>query len=217
AAAPALAGVAGKGTATVTVDFVHQKLGVTATFANQPGDLQNVNLVSLMPFMATGVSLTNVDVLTGASFMVPFTDPGNSFRADGDIACPASGCATIPGTFAFVGKLDPTTLNVSLLPADNVYTFDGSVGCTGNAVLGVNCTGPFGLNLFASKAVQPGAQVVIPGSESYFDPLLGTTRQLDTRVTLNGVTSGGSLDVTAFSRLRGAIPPPYLTSTDGFN
>jgi hypothetical protein len=64
--APALAGVAGTGTATVKVDFVAQKLGVNATFGNQPGDLQGVNLGTLAPFMATGVSLTNVDVLTGA-------------------------------------------------------------------------------------------------------------------------------------------------------
>src|SRR5262245_986735 len=80
AAAPALAGVAGTGTATVTVDFLNQKLGVTAAFANQPGDLQNVNLGTLPQFKATGVSLTNVDVLTGASFMVPFTGGANGFR-----------------------------------------------------------------------------------------------------------------------------------------
>jgi len=54
AAAPALAGVAGTGTATVKVDFVAQKLGVTATFDDGARDLQGVNLGTLAPFAATG-------------------------------------------------------------------------------------------------------------------------------------------------------------------
>ena len=218
APAPAMAGVAGTGTADVTVNFITQKLGVTATFANQAGDIPNVNLGTLKPFSATGVKLTNVDVLTGASFVVPFTDGTDSFEADGDVACPATGCTTIPGVFGFVGQLDPTQLNVSLLPPDRIYTFDGSANCTGNAVTGVNCSGPFALNVFSPTDFQPGNPVVIPKSDTYFDPSLGIVRHLDTRVTLSNVTTAGTLDVTAFSRERGKIPAPYVTSTpDGFN
>ena len=38
------------------------------------------------------------------------------------------GAPLINDTYAFVGILD--TVNVSLLPADFFYTFDGSVACT---------------------------------------------------------------------------------------
>ena len=217
AVAPAMAGVAGTGTAEVSIDLVHQKLGVTATFGNQAGDIPNVNLGTLRPFSAMGVKLTNVDFLTGASFVVPFTNGTDSFNADGDVACPATGCATIPGVFGFVGQLDPTQLHVSLLPSDKIYTFDGSATCTGNAAVGYNCSGPFALNFFSPTDFQPGAQVVIPNSDTYFDPSLGIVRHLDTRVTLSDVTTAGTLDVTALSRERGAIPSPYVTSTDGFN
>src|SRR5262249_48612254 len=99
--------------------------------------------------------------------------------------------------------------------ADKADSFDGSVDCTGNAVA-VDCTGPFALNFFEPADFQAGAQVGIPGSATYFDPLLGPTRQLDTRVTLTNA-SAGTRDLTAFSRVRGAIPAPYLTSTDGFD
>jgi hypothetical protein len=216
--APAMAGVAGMGTAEVTVNFITQKLGVTATFANQPGDIPNVNLGTLAPFSATGVKVSNVDVLTGGSFVAPFTNGTDAFTADGDVACPAAGCATLPGVFGFVGQLDPTELQISLLPSDKVYTFDGSATCTGNAVIGANCSGPFALNFFSPTDFQPGAQVVIPNSDTYFDPSLGIVRHLDTRVTLSNVTTAGTLDVTAFSRERGTIPAPYVTSTDdGFN
>jgi len=59
-ASPALAGVAGTGTAQVSVNFVTQKLGVTATFGHPPpGDLPGVDLGTLAPFGATGVALTN--------------------------------------------------------------------------------------------------------------------------------------------------------------
>jgi hypothetical protein len=221
AAAPAMAGVAGTGTAQVTVNFITQKLGITATFANQAGDIPNVNLGTLAPFSATDVKVTNVDVLTGGSFVVPFTNTPNgtdSFTADGDVACPATGCTTLPGVFGFVGQLDPAQLDVSLLPSDKIYTFDGSATCTGNAVIGANCSGPFALNFFSPTDFPPGNPVVIPNSDTYFDPSLGIVRHLDTRVTLSNVTTPGTLDVTAFSRERGAIPAPYVTSTaDGFN
>src|SRR5262245_3014038 len=211
-AAPALAGVAGTGTATVMVNFITQKLAVTATFANQPGDLTGVNLGTLDPFSATGVSLSNVNVGTGASFKVPFANATESFRAVGDIACPATGCATIPGTFAFEGLLD--MVDVSILPPDLIYTFDGSVGCTGNAVVGVNCTGPYALNYFTPEPIPAGQIVVIPGTHSFYDPRLGIVRSFETRVTLTDVPAADTLRVAGFSRLRGAIPAPYVTSTD---
>jgi hypothetical protein len=219
AAAPAMAGVAGTGTAQVTVNFITQKLGVTATFANKAVDIPNVNLGTLAPFSATDVKVTDVDVLTGGSFVVPFTNAPNgtdSFTADGDVACPATGCTTLPGVFGFVGQLDPGSLHVSLPLPDKIYTFDGSATCTGNAVIGANCSGPFALNFFSPADVQPGSPVI--QNDTYFDPSLGIVRHLDTRVTLSNVTTPGTLDVTAFSRERGAIPAPYLTSTtDGFN
>ena len=216
-AAPALAGVAGIGTAVVDVNFITQKLSVTATFGNTPGDIPGVNLGTLDPFNATGVSLTNIDVLTGASFKVPFANASDSFRAVGDIACPPSGCTTLPGTFAFVGILD--TVDVSLLPAaDKVYTFDGSVACTGNAVIGADCNGPYALNYFNSEDIAPGASVTVTGTHTFFDPVLGRMRTFETKVTLSDVSSPGSFSVTGFSRIRGAIPAPYATSTpDGFN
>src|SRR5262249_39934913 len=47
---------------------------------------------------------------------------------------------------------------------------------------------------------------------------LGIIRTLDTRVTLSDVTAPGTLSVTAFSRLRGPIASPFVTSTsDGLN
>ena len=145
---------------------------------------------------------------------MPFANATASFTALGDIACPPSGCTTLPGTFAFVGFLD--MVNVSLLPNGLVYTFDGSVGCAGNPVLGVNCTGPFALNAFTPAPVSPGPSVTIMGSHPYFDPRLGIRRPLDTRVTLTEVNTPGTLEVAGLSRVRGAIPPPYLTSSDGF-
>src|SRR5262249_38316846 len=155
-AAPAMAGIAGTGTAEVSVNFITQKLGVTATFADQAGDIQGVNLGTLAPFMATDVKLSNADVRTGGSFVVPFANSTGCFEGAGDVACPATGCATIPGKFAFVGSLNQANLNVSLLPSDKVYTFDGSVDCTGNAVA-VDCTGPFALNFFEPADFQAGA------------------------------------------------------------
>ncbi len=146
---------------------------------------------------------------------MPFTNGTDGFTADGDVACPATGCTTLPGVFGFVGQLDPAHLNVSLLPSDKIYTFDGSATCTGNAVIGANCSGPFALNFFSPTDFPPGNPVVIPNSDTYFDPSLGIVRHLDTRVTLSNVTTPGTLDVTAFSRERGAIPAPYVTSTDG--
>jgi hypothetical protein len=218
AAAPAMAGVAGMGAAEVKIDLINQKLTVTATFADKPGDIPNVNLGTLAQFSATGVKLTNVDLGTGGSFVAPFTNGTNSFTADGDVACPATGCATIPGVFGFVGQLDSGDLNVSLLPSDKIYTFDGSATCTGNAVVGYDCPGSFALNFFSPTDFQPGNPVVIPNSDTYFDPSLGIVRHLDTRVTLSNVTTAGTLDVTARSRERGTIPTPYVTSTDdGFN
>lgn len=218
-AAPALAGVAGTGTSVVDVNFITQKLSVTATFGDTPGDIPGVNLGDLAPFTATGVSLTNINVLTGASFTVPFAtaNASDSFRAVGDIACPPSGCTTLPGTFAFVGILD--TVDVSLLPPDDkVYTFDGSVDCTGNAVVGVHCPGPFALNYFKREDIAPGADVVVTGTHTFYDPLLGRMRTFETRVTLSDVSTPGSFQVTGFSRIRGAIPAPFVTSTDdGFD
>ena len=59
-ASPALAGVAGTGTAQISVNFVTQKLGVTATFGHPPpGDFPGVDLGTLAAFGATGVALTN--------------------------------------------------------------------------------------------------------------------------------------------------------------
>src|SRR5262245_38881266 len=80
-AAPALAGVAGTGTAVVDVNFRTEKLSVTATFANTPGDIPGVNLGTLDPFSATGVSISNVNAGTGASFRVPFENASDSFEA----------------------------------------------------------------------------------------------------------------------------------------
>src|SRR5262249_26447278 len=133
-AAPAMAGIAGTGTAEGSVHFSAQKLGVTPTCADQAGDIQGVNLGPLAPFMATDVKLSNADVRTGGSFVVPFANSTSSFEADGDVACPATGCATIPGKFAFVGSLNHANLNVSLLPSHKSCTFSGAADCTGNAV-----------------------------------------------------------------------------------
>src|SRR5262245_4088893 len=182
--APALAGVAGTGTAVVDVDFRNEKLSVTATFGNTPGDLPGVDLGTLAPFSATGVAISNVNAGTGASFRVPFANASDSFEAVGDVACPPAGCVAIPGTFAFVGILD--SVDVSLLPTgDTVYTFDGSVACTGNVVVGVHCPGPFALNYFDRKEIAPGADVVVTGTHTFYDPLLGRIRSFETRVTLS--------------------------------
>ena len=218
-AVPALAGVAGTGTAHVNANFISKTLTVTATFGNTPGDIPGVNLGTLAPFTATGVSLTNIDVFTGASFKVPFAtaNHSDSFRAVGDISCPQSGCTTLPGTFGFLGVLD--TVAVSLLPPDDkVFTFDGSLDCTGNAVVGADCNGPYALNYFNRQDIAPGAEVTLTGTQSFFDPVLGRVRTFETRVTLSDVTTPGSFVVTGSSRIRGNIPAPYVTSTDdGFN
>jgi hypothetical protein len=213
-ASPVLAGVAGTGTATVQVNFGTQKLSVMAAFASGVQDVggTNVNLGTLAPFSATGVSLSNINVGTGASFKVPFADATDSFRAVGDVACPAAGCTTIPGKFAFVGILD--TVDVSLLPGDFFYTFDGSADCSGSALSVVNCTGPFALNYFSPEPFEKGDRVVIPGTTSFYDPRLGIVRSFDTRVTLTDVPAADTLRVAGFSRERGAIPKPYVTSTD---
>jgi hypothetical protein len=88
----------------------------------------------------------------------------------------------------------------------------------GNTSQGTNCTGPFALNFWTPAVVAAGSQVPITGSQTYFDPRLGITRTLDTRVTLGDVTAPGTLSVAGFSRLRGAIPSSFVTSTaDGFN
>jgi hypothetical protein len=215
-ASPALAGVAGTGTAQVSMNFVTQKLDVTATFGHPPpGDLPGVDLGTLAPFSATGVALTNIDVGIGASFVVPLTNGMDHFQVLGNVACPHAGCSTSAGTFAFVGML--AQVDVSLLPADAVYTFDSSVECMGDASQGANCTGSFALNFCTPAAVATGSQAVITGSETYFDPRLGITRTLDTRVTLSDVTAPGTLSAAGFSRLRGAIPSSFVTSTaDGF-
>jgi hypothetical protein len=216
-AAPGLAGVAGTGTAQVSVDFMTQNLGITATFRHAPpGDLPGVDLGTLAPFSATGVALTNIDVGVGASFVVPLTNGMDHFQVLGNVACPHAGCSTSAGTFAFVGML--SQVDVSLLPADEVYTFDSSVECMGETSQGANCTGPFALNFCTPAAVATGSQAVITGSQTYFDPRLGITRTLDTRVTLSDVTAPGTLSAAGFSRLRGAIPSSFVTSTaDGFN
>jgi len=211
-ASPVLAGVAGTGTAMVQVNFITQKLSVTATFANGARDLPAVNLGTLAQFSATGVSLSNINVGTGASFKVPFANATDSFRAVGDVACPAAGCAAINDTYAFVGILD--MVDVSLLPADFFYTFDGSVACSGNSVSAVNCNGPFALNYFSPEPFEKGDRVVIPGTTSFYDPRLGIVRSFDTRVTLTDVPAADTLRVAGFSREWGAIPKPYVTSTD---
>ncbi len=213
AAAPARAAVAGTGTATVQVDLDFEELSVTATFADQVGDLPGVNLGTLAPFSALGVVLSTVNVGTGADFEVPFANGTDTFTAVGSIACPAGGCLAFPGPFAFVGFLDP--VDVDLLPDDLLYTFDGSVSCAfGSGV--ANCSGPFALNAFEPAPVPTGSEVTITGSHPYFDPRLGVRRELQTRVTLNDVSAPGTLEVAGLSRVRGAIPQPYLTSTDGF-
>lgn len=213
-AVPALAGVAGTGTAEVAISLNSQTLAVTADFASQPGDLPgNVNLGVLDPFEAGNVALSNVNFGTGASFSIPFTSPTDSFRAVGDLACPASGCASLVGAYGFVGFLD--MIDLPQLPPDLLYTFDGSLGCVGSAG-SIICEGPFALNYFAPADVATGAEVTIPGTHRFFDPRLQTTRSFDTRITFSNVTSPGDLAVAFFSRLRGAIPQPYLTSTDGF-
>jgi hypothetical protein len=211
-ASPVLAGVAGTGTATVQVNFITQKLSVMATFANGARDLPAVNLGTLAPFSATGVSLSNPNVATGASFKVPFANATDSFRAVGDVACPAAGCTAINDTYAFVGILD--MVDVSLLPADFFYTFDGSVACSGSSLSAVNCNGPFALNYFSPEPFEKGDRVVIPGTTSFYDPRLGIVRSFDTRVTLTDVPAADTLRVAGFSRERGAIPKPYVTSTD---
>jgi hypothetical protein len=216
-AAPALAGVAGTGTAKVSVNFVTQKLDVTATFGHPPpGDLTGVDLGTLAPFSATGVALTNIDLGIGASFALTLSNGMDHFQVLGNVACPHGSCSTSPGTFAFVGML--AQVDVSLLPADEVYTFDSSVECMGGTSQGANCTGPFALNFCTPAAVATGSQAVITGSQTYFDPRLGITRTLDTRVTLSNVTAPGTLSAAGFSRLRGAIPSSFVTSTsDGFH
>jgi len=212
-AGTALGAVAGTGTATVTVNFVTEKLNVTATFVNQVYDLPGVNMGLGTPYAATNVALSDVDVQTGGSFEVPFENDTSSFTAIGNIACPAPSCAAIPGQFAFVGFLSDVPINIQ---PPRVFTFDGSVDCTGN-VLGVNCSGPFAVNAFERAQVAIGDEAVITSSQEFFDPRLGRRRPLQTRVKLSNVTTNGVLDVVGFSRVRGAVPAPLQTSTpDGF-
>src|SRR4029078_2069704 len=87
-AGTALGAVAGTGTATVTVNFVTEKLNVTATFVNQVYDLPGVNMGLGTPYAATNVALSDVDVQTGGSFEVPFEKDTSSFTGIGNILWP---------------------------------------------------------------------------------------------------------------------------------
>lgn len=204
---------AGTGQVTVTVNLVTSSLSITATFANASYPPFGVNLGPVGTVSATSVALTNTNLSTGASFVVPFANLSNSFDAAGEIACPAGGClATASGPYAFVGVLK--NVNVSLLPANFVYTFDGSATCTGSLVL--TCSGPFVLNAFALDPIAPATAVVIDRAVTFLDPALGMSRSFDARIVLTNVTVGGMLSVVGVSRFRGIIPAGYAT-TSGSN
>ncbi len=208
---------AGTGTVNVTVVInpITQAgtLTIAATFANATYDL-GVNLGPVGTISAQTVAVTNLNLATGASFVIPFKNTGNSFDALGDIACPSGGCAApATGPYGFVGFLD--NINVSALPAGNTYTFDGSVTCTLNGIT-LTCNGPFVLNAFPNDAVGTG-NPTINRSVTFRDPTTGTTRSFNARVTLNGVTSGGPLNISGLSRYRGTIPAGYALSNSPGN
>jgi hypothetical protein len=203
---------AGSGTATVTVNLIQQTLGITATFDSATYDL-GVNLGPVGTMTAPTVGLDDVNPSTGASFLVPFENPSNSFDAVGDVACPSGGClAPRSGPYAFAGFLDQVM--VSLLPMNLLYTFDGSATCTGTGIL--TCSGPFVLNAFPPDDFDTGSVVTVDRTVAFRDPALGESRSFNVRVVLNDVTDGGTLTVAGFSRLRGTIPPGYSTNSGGF-
>jgi hypothetical protein len=209
---PASASTAGTGTATVTVNLIAKTVSVSAVFDSATYDL-GVNLGPVGTVNATSIGLTNVNIATGASFSVPFSNASNSFTAVGDIACPSGGClAPASGPYAFVGFLQDVI--VSLLPPGNLYVFDGSVTCTGSTTL--TCPGPFVLNAFAPSAVATGSQQTIDQAVSFRDPTTGTTRTFNARVILNGVSVGGILNIAGLSRYRGTIPARYALTSGAF-
>ena len=217
---------AGTGTAMVTVianplSPGSSTLTISATFDDNTYDL-GVNLGPLGKLSATSVALTNVNLGQGAHFDIPFTDTTppittNAFHAVGDIACPADGCISPTPTerYGFVGFLQ--SVSVSLLPAGNVYTFDGSVSCT-LAGITLTCTGPFVLNAFPADDVTIGSPPPIDRTVTFTDPSTTppSVRSFDARVILDGVTTGGMLSITGISRYRGSIPAGYSLSSGGF-
>jgi hypothetical protein len=202
----ALAATAGTGTATVSLTSLlsSPKVSVTADFDG-----------AIPTFSASNVALSGVNIATGANFSVPFSaGASGSFTAVGTISCPATGCATLPGTFSFVGVL--SNITTASFPAGSLYTFDGSVSCTGNVVTGINCTGPFALNSFSVEGLGTGSSVTASGDESFTDPSLGTTRSYSWEVTCGGVTVGGDVSVAGLSKVRGALPAGISTAAAGF-
>src|SRR5262249_31923781 len=200
------------GTATVTVNLILRTLGISATFDNATYDL-GVNLGPVGTVTATSVALSNIDLGTGASFVLPMANASNSFDAAGDVACPSGGClAPASGPYGFGLLL--RTVSVSLPPSGNVSTFDGSATCPTAAGI-LSCTGPFVLNAFPVDTIAMGPAVTIDRMVSFRDPALAATRGFNARIILTNVTTSGSLDIAGLSRYRGAIPARYATTGGG--
>lgn len=207
---------AGTGTASVTVDLSipFKVTTISATFDSATYDF-GVNMGSVGTVSATNVTLTSANIFTGAAFDIPFSTTGNSFEAVGDIACPSGGCLVpTSGPYAYVGFL--RNVNVSVLPADIVYTFDGTVTCTGTTI--ITCTGPFVVNAFAPDLVSTGPFVEVDRSVAFIDSSTGSERMFDARVILHGVTGGVTmLSIAGLSRYRGGLPSGTVPSSDGFS
>ena len=213
-------------TGTVTVQVVavpfppSGTITITATFDNATYDLPGVNLgTSLGSVSATSVALSNLNVLApfgGAHFVIPFTNAGPRFEAAGDIACPADNCIspTPAERYGFVGFLENVNASVGL-PADNVYTFDGSASCTISGST-LTCNGDFSLNAFpVDDIVGPTARV--DRTVTFTDPTRpGGEREFTARVDLSGITTGGMVSITGLSRYRGSIPAGYALSSGAF-
>jgi hypothetical protein len=211
-------------TGTVSVTVVANPLfpasstiTITATFDDATYDLPGVNLGdSLGSVSATSVALTNVNLGTGAHFVIPFTNAGPKFEAQGDIACPTDGCIspTPAERYGFIGFLQNVNASVGL-PADNVYTFDGSASCTLGGIT-LTCTGDFSLNAFPVDDVVPPTDTV-DRTVTFTDPTPpGGEREFTARVELSGITTGGMVSITGLSRYRGTIPAGYALSSGAF-
>jgi hypothetical protein len=209
---------AGTGTVSATWELLgSHTVSISATFDSAIYDL-GVNLGPVGTVSAASVVLTNRNIFTGASFVVPFAHASNSFDAVGDIACPSGGCLVpASGPYAFVGFLQ--NVNVGLLSAFPTYTFtfDGSTTCSSDSGGVFTCNGTFVLNAFPPDAVGTGAQVTIDDTLSFRDPVAGALPDLNTRVILSNVTTAGNLSVARLARYRGALPANVATTGGGFD
>jgi hypothetical protein len=191
--------VAGRGTFDIDVDGFPPNITFdgTLSFANDPQNVGGtpINLgtsAGNVPY--SGSAVVDVPGLK-ANFDLTTANGGFNFTGEGTAACTSS-CLTGTATFVGIGS----AVTGGSLPADFVYTFDGTAGL-------LTQTGNFAMNAFANVDTPAGQNVPITsGIDNFLDSKTLDLREFLVELVFTAVNTPGFTNFLGATVVPGNLP-----------